>query len=102
MVRILRAITGLLIAAVLGAGCVQSPLVVQGKVLSYDAQSKNLVVEDERNPGQSQTFSMEVADMGGEPAVGDLVRLAYHEEGNRLVGIRLMNLSHQSDLMKKG
>ena len=102
MVRTLRMITGLLAVSVLAAGCVKSPLVVQGKVLGYDAQSKNLVVEDERNPGQSLTFSMAEADVGGEPAVGDLVRLAYHDEGGRLVAIRLMNLSHQTELMKKG
>ena len=102
MVRTLQTMVVIVAASVILAGCVDAPLVVQGKVLACDSAAKTLLVEDERQPGQPLTFALEKADIGAEPAVGDLVRVAYHNENGKLVAIRLMNLSHQTELKKKG
>jgi hypothetical protein len=102
MIRKFLLIVGVLAVIPLLAGCVDSPLVVQGEVRSYDSQTKILVVEDERNPGQYLSISLEKADMGAEPASGDLVRLAYRDQDGTLTATRVMNLSHQTELKKKG
>src|SRR4030042_1828937 len=75
--------------------CGESPLVVQGTVVSYDSASKTLVMVDETDPARQLTLSLESAEMGTEPITGDKVRSAYNEAGGKLSALRVMNLSHQ-------
>jgi len=82
--------------------CVESPKVVQGKVQSYQADSKTLVVQDERTPGAEMTISLQGAEIGAEPAPGDLVRIAYRDQSGKPVAIRVMNLTQQKDSGKSG
>ena len=64
--KILRwiGIWGLLI--LWGAACVESPKVVQGAVQSYQAESKILVVKDERPPNPELSLSVQGAEIGPE------------------------------------
>jgi len=95
--------------AVLGLGlamsCGPAPKVVQGAVVSYDANLKTLVVKDELPPNSDLAFSLEGLtkdDVGAEPAVGDQVRLAYLEQDGKLKVTRLMNLTRQAEVGKGG
>jgi len=60
------------------------------------------VMEDEKAPGTEKSFSLEGAEIGAEPAPGNLVRLAYLEEGGQPRVIRLMNITKQDELTKSG
>jgi hypothetical protein len=80
------------------ASCCQGPEVLQGKVVSYDTETKDLVVRDERPPNRLATLSLNQAEVGSEPQVNDLVRIAYREEGGRQVASRVMNLTRQQEI----
>jgi hypothetical protein len=82
--------------------CVESPTVVQGKVQSYSADSKTLMVQDERPPGPELTISLQGAEIGADPAPGDQVRVSYRDQAGKLVAIRVMNLTKQKDSGKSG
>jgi len=82
--------------------CVESPKVVQGKVQSYQADSKILVVADEKAPGTELTISLASAEVGAEPAPGDLVRVSFREPAGQAVAIRVMNLTKQKDSGQSG
>lgn len=89
-------------AAAIGLlGC-NGPTVVQGSVVSFDTGTKQLVVKDERAPNAELTISAANADIGGEPKPGEVVRVAYKDEGGTLRATRVMNLSHQEDQRKGG
>ena len=90
------------VVLLLAAGCTNAPRVLQGTVISYDAASKDLVVRNEREPGSQLKFSLAHAEVGAEPKAGDVVRLSYRDEGGTLIAIRVMNLSQQEELQKKG
>jgi hypothetical protein len=90
-------IPGLLISVLVVAACT-APTVFQGKVVSYDARSKSLVVANQLSPDQIVIFSTRGADVGAEPAPGDIVRLAYKEQGGEFLALRVMNLSKQKEL----
>jgi hypothetical protein len=83
------------------AGCGDPPLVVQGTVTAYNAVERALTVKDENPPNKELTFSLADADVGGEPVIGDVVRLSYRNNKGTLTAIRVMNLSHQAELQKK-
>jgi len=91
-----------LLLGLIMVSCVESPKVVQGKVQSYSADSKTLVVQDERTPGAELTLSLEGAEVGAEPAPGDQVRIAYRDQSGKPVAIRVMNLTKQKDSGKSG
>jgi hypothetical protein len=74
------------------------PLVLQGTVVSYDTQTKILIVTDERAPNRNFTFSIKNAEIGVEPAPGDLVRLAYRDQGGTLLAHRVMNMTRQKEI----
>lgn len=93
------AVAALLAYAV--AGC-ESPQVVQGTVVSYEADTKQVVIKDEIPPNQELMFSLEGAEIGADPAPGDLVRVAYTEQGGQKKAGRLMNLAKQDELKKGG
>ena len=97
MRRLWIAVAALLIFVV--AGC-ESPQVVQGTVVSYEANTKQVVIKNEKPPNQEMTFSLEGAEIGAEPAPGDLVRVAYTEQGGQKKAGRLMNLAKQDELKK--
>ncbi|MEP0828878.1 MAG: hypothetical protein HRF51_10190 [bacterium] len=82
--------------------CSQAPLVAQGTVLEYQAESKMLRLADENTPHNEYLISLAKADMGLQPVAGDIVRISYREKDGALIGIRVMNLSHQQELIKGG
>jgi hypothetical protein len=97
----LISILGLLLITVACISCGESPKVFQGVVLQYEASSKTIVARDEIPPNNDLTFSLRNAEIGSEPAAGDSVRISYREKDGELIAIRIMNLSHQSELKKK-
>lgn len=76
-------------------GCSNPPQVMQGKVVSYDGAKKTLVVEDEQPPKLQRSIDLKSAEVGGAPAPGNVVRVAYRDEGGTLVAGRVMNLTTQ-------
>ena len=93
----------LVIGVMLGSalGC-ESPLVLQGTVVSYQAESKTIVIKDEVPPSPDVTISLEGAEIGADPSPGNLVRVAYLKTDAGIRALRLMNLSKQKELMKDG
>ncbi|MEW5984730.1 MAG: hypothetical protein AB1806_20440 [Acidobacteriota bacterium] len=100
----MKLFTILLVGAALAAcaGCGDRPLVLQGVVVSYDQAAATVVVKDEIPPSEEVAFSLAGADIGVLPAPGDLVRLAYRVAGGEKRAIRMMNLTRQAELAKKG
>jgi hypothetical protein len=94
-------IIGLLLISLTFLSCGKTPKIFQGTVTAYDSSSKILAVKNEKSPYDELSFSLHDADVGGEPAIGDLVRLSYLEEAGKLAVLRVMNLGHQSELKKK-
>ena len=76
-------------------GCSNPPQVMQGKVVSYDGAKKTLVVEDEQPPKLQRSIDLKSAEVGGAPVPGNVVRVAYRDEGGTLVAGRVMNLTTQ-------
>jgi hypothetical protein len=92
----------LLLVAVAGA-CAEPPNVVQGVVVSYDKESRIVVLDDEARPGQTMELSLAGAEIGAEPAVGDTLRVAYRDVDGKHRATRVMNISRQAELGgKKG
>ena len=89
---------GLALLVLLGAGCKDAPKVLQGTVVRYEAPTQTLVVRDELPPYREFFLSLEKAELGAEPRVGDVVRIAYRETVERRVAIRVMNLTRQMEL----
>ena len=83
-------------------GCGEAPRVVQGAVVSYEPSSQTLVMQDETRPGVTLRLSLDGAEVGAEAAPGDTVRVAYHESGTGPVATRVMNVTRQDELGKKG
>jgi len=75
--------------------CSDAPMVVQGTVVQYNSTEKTIVIRDEQTPNQELTVQVSSAEMGTEPKVGEIVRISYHQTSQGMVGIRVMNLSHQ-------
>jgi hypothetical protein len=92
---------GLLFITIAAASCGESPKVFQGIVIQYDASSKTLVARDEMPQNNELIFSLRDAEIGSEPAIGDSIRISYRTKDGELAAIRVMNLSHQSELKKK-
>ncbi len=82
--------------------CGPAPTVVQGKVVRYDSAAKILVVADELTPTRAVELSLQDAEVGAEPAAGDTVRIAYWSRQGRHVASRVMNISRQDEIGKKG
>jgi type IV pilus biogenesis protein CpaD/CtpE len=100
----MKVLTRVLMVTVLaaGAGCGERPQVVQGVVLSYDAAANVVVVKDEIPPNPDVLFALAGADIGATPAPGDEVRLAYLVVGSERRALRMMNLTRQAELGRKG
>jgi hypothetical protein len=84
------------------SSCGPAPSVVQGTVVRYDAAAKLVVLRDEIAPHASLELSVDGAEVGAEPAPGDAVRIAYRVVGDRFVATRVMNVTRQDELGKKG
>jgi hypothetical protein len=94
-----------ILAAVMMIGlsaCGGPSQVIQGTVVSFAPDTKTLVVKDELPPNAEVSFSLEKADVGRAPEVGNKVRLSYHTEGKRLMAVRVMDLSHGVEGGTKG
>lgn len=81
--------------------------VFQGVAVSYDAAAKKLVLkntEPDRNKVPKDmtevAFDVSQAKIGLPPAAGDKVRVAYDKQGDKLVALKVMNVTKQ-DLRKK-
>ena len=75
--------------------CSDAPLVVQGTVVQYNSTEKTIVIKDDQTPNQEIIVQVSSAEMGTEPKVGEIVRVSYRRTPQGIVGIRVMNLSHQ-------
>jgi hypothetical protein len=93
-VKIALGVTMMLVGMSLLA-CSDAPLVVQGTVLQYNSTEKTIVIKDEQAPNQELTLQVSSAEMGTDPKLGEIVRISYHQTSEGMVGIRVMNLSHQ-------
>jgi len=80
-------------------GCTQ-PKVVQGTVVNHDPKANVLVVRDELPPNRELSFAIDEAEIGATPEPGDVVRIAYQEEGASLRASRVMNVTRQEELRK--
>lgn len=85
--------------------------VSQGKCLAYDKAKKECVIEAYdlqitkespygRPTGDRLTFSTGEAAIGIEPAIGDILRIAYEVRADKKFALKIMNVSKQ-DLRKK-
>jgi hypothetical protein len=101
--RRLSIVLGGAITAALLTGCVDAPKVVQGTVVSYEkGTSYAVVVKDERPPNAELTLALEGCEIGADPLPGDEIRVAYVEQGGKLRALRVMNLTRQAEVGKKG
>ena len=75
--------------------CSDAPLVVQGTVVQYNSTEKTVVIRDDQAPNQELTVQVSSAEMGTDPKAGEIVRISYHQTSQGMIGIRVMNLSHQ-------
>lgn len=82
--------------------CGPAPSVVQGTVVRYDASERILHLRDERPPRATMEISIASAEVGADPVPGDTVRIAYRVAGDRSVATRVMNLTRQEEIGKKG
>ncbi len=93
----------LIVLAALGAAaCGSPPEVVQGSVVSFDPASGTLVVRDEVAPYPTLTVNALRAEIGAQPAPGDVVRIAFERTDTGLTATRVMNISRQDEATKKG
>ncbi len=83
-------------------GCGEAPRVVQGPVVSYEASSRTLVMQDETRPGVTLRVSLAGAEVGAEAVPGDIVRVAYREIGAGPVATRVMNITRQEEAGRRG
>ena len=102
----LEAAAGLILllsgASLLLPACGPAPSVVQGTVVRYDSQGKVVAVRDELPPRATMEISVAGAEIGADPAPGDSVRVAFRIVGDRPVATRVMNLTRQEELARKG
>lgn len=100
-----------LIALVTVAGAAAAADVSQGKCIQYDKQQGVITIEEfdtqfsaetpyGRPTGVAAVYDVSGAVIGITPEPGDILRLAYHVDGERKVALRVMNVSKQ-DLRKK-
>jgi hypothetical protein len=100
-----------LIALFFMAGPVSAAEVSQGRCIQYDRDQGLITIEAfdtqfsdvspyGRPTGVEAAFDVSKAVIGIIPEPGDILRLAYDDQGDRKVALRVMNVSKQ-DLRKK-
>jgi hypothetical protein len=72
------------------------PEVVQGTVVRVDEAGQVLVLRDELPPNDEREYAFADAALNVPPAAGDVVRIAYHQVGDRRVATRVMNVSRST------
>ena len=82
-------------AALLLTAC-HPPQIVQGTVVSVDAAGQVLVLRDELPPNDEHEYTIADAALNVPPAAGDVVRIAYHQVGDRRIATRVMNISRSA------
>jgi len=100
--KALLILLSLAIAIILMNACSTPPKVAQGTVINSDTESNIMVIVDESTPGSTLEFSLQGAEIGAELLPGDTVRVAYREEGGKLVALRIMNITRQAELKESG
>ena len=60
------------------------------------------MTKDETRPGVTLRVSLVGAEVGAEAAPGDTVRVAYREIGSRPVATRVMNVTRQDEVGRRG
>jgi len=90
----------ILVLMLMMPACGEAPRVIQGTVVSYSPESGALVVKDEIPPHVELSLSVAKAEIGAAPDAGDIVRVAYREQGGAAVAVRVMNLTKQKELVK--
>jgi hypothetical protein len=78
------------------AGC-NPPQVVQGTVVAFDEATQVLVLRDEAPPNDELEYSVADAKVNATPAAGDVVRIAYYEQGDKRLATRVMKISQAAD-----
>ena len=87
----------------LSLACAPTAPVIQGPVVSIDANAKTLTLQDEDRPGDPPvTLDISRAEIGDAPQVGEVVRIAYRIGAGGNVALRVMNLTQQKERDKKG
>ena len=104
-----RTIIVTMIFAFLAVSCGNAPVVVNGKVTSFDKTSGILVIDvndrDKKPTGQQMTLTAnDKTEIGKSPKSGDDVRIAYTESGGTKTATRIMNFTQEKELKesKKG
>jgi hypothetical protein len=82
-------------ATLLLAGC-HPPQIVQGTVVRIDEATQVLVLRDELPPNDEHEYAIADAALNVPPAVGDVVRIAYHQVGDRRIASRVMNVGRSA------
>lgn len=112
MKRLLRGVFLTVMAGFLMVSAALAADVAQGKVLSMDAATNILTIEEfdthksadhpyGRPTGVTSEYKIEKQTLIGiKPQPGDVVRIAYKTQGTDRVAVRIMNVSKQ-DLRKK-
>jgi hypothetical protein len=90
-------------------GCTVDPArdsrVYQGTCIALEDAGKTLKLANSQpnlNPikGESATFDVSTAKVGAPPQPGDVIRVAFLEQGGKMVALRVMNVTRQ-DLRKQ-
>ena len=97
-----NAAIGCVVAALLLPACFVAPDVYQGEVVRFDAAAQVVVVKDEKPPHAEASFVVAGSELGADLQPGDEVRLAYVKDGERLRAVRVMNLTRQAELGRRG
>ena len=87
----IRVVLPLVLVVAALCGCAR-PKVVQGTVVQADSATHRIVVRDELPPNAELTFDVGEAEMNAKPGPGDVVRIAYDEDGTTLRATRVMRL----------
>jgi len=95
--------------ALFPTGCTVDPArdsrVFQGKCVSLSPDGKTMVLANEQpklNPIKTPmaTFELAQAKVGLPPEKGNIIRVAYLQKGERMLALKVMNVSKQ-DLKRK-
>ncbi|MDD4952613.1 MAG: hypothetical protein PHV85_08695 [Desulfovibrionaceae bacterium] len=103
--------TFLLSLCLCGAAIAAEAEVLQGKTLEFNKEAKTLTIEEYdlnfdkefkygHPTGIQSTVDLTNAQVGIEPAPGDIVRIAYYPKGDVKDAIKVQNMTKQN-LMKK-
>jgi hypothetical protein len=83
-----------------GATYKRTEKVIQGTLISYDADNKLMIIDDELTPeGDKIPFYIGKAEEEGLPPVGGIIRVSYRVEDKKNVALRLVDLERAVELL---